>query len=148
MKYKIKVPRTKIAFEKYYYFRWKILRMPLGGKLGSERDDIENESFHLYIKNNSNNVIAVGRIHLIENHKELLLGQIRYMAVHEKYQKMGLGSLLLKELEMIALKNKADEIILHSRESAINFYKKNNYLIIEKSHLLLNQIQHWLMKKK
>ena len=39
------------------------------------------------------------------------------------------------------------EIILQSREIAINFYKKLDYKVEKKTHLLFDDIQHFLMKK-
>ena len=59
-----------------------------------------------------------------------------------------LGTILLEKLEDIASKNNIKNIFLHSRENAIDFYKKNGYIIEKKSHLLFNEVQHWLMKKE
>jgi ribosomal protein S18 acetylase RimI-like enzyme len=36
---------------------------------------------------------------------------------------------------------------LHAREIAIGFYQKLGYQMIEKSHLLFGEIQHYLMEK-
>ena len=70
------------------------------------------------------------------------------MAIDEKIQKQGYGTKILLELEKIAINNKASNIFLHARIEAINFYEKNNYKKVNKSHLLFNKIQHWLMEKK
>jgi hypothetical protein len=40
-----------------------------------------------------------------------------------------------------------NEMILHAREIAIPFYESLGYEIIEKSHCLFNEIQHYLMRK-
>ena len=42
--YKIINPTTVNDFEKYYYLRWILLRRPLKGKKGSEKDNYENKS--------------------------------------------------------------------------------------------------------
>ena len=136
-------PKTKKQFESYYYLRWFILRKPLGQDLGSEKDDIEEQSIHrmVYI---GDCVAAVGRIHF----NSRLEGQIRFMAVAEKFQKKGYGLMLLDDLEQKAIKYNIKKIILHARKSAIMFYEKKDYKIDCKSHLLLGQIQHYKMSKK
>ena len=146
VKYKIQEPISKKEFEEYYLFRWKILRKPLGMSIPSVKDDLENESFHHIIKNENKKIIAVGRVHFI-NSEDNDIGQIRYMAVEDKYQRMGLGEKILESLECKAIDSKIKKMILHARENAIGFYENNGYLIKEKSHLLSDQIQHWLMYK-
>ena len=146
VKYKIQEPITKKEFEEYYLFRWTILRKPLGLSIPSVKDDLENESFHHIIKNENKKIIAVGRVHFI-NCENNDIGQIRYMAVEDKYQRMGLGAKILKSLEYKAIDSNIKKMILHARENAICFYENNGYLIKEKSHLLSNKIQHWLMYK-
>ena len=145
MKYLIDCPRNKSEFEEYYYLRWKILRKPFGKSLGSEKDRLEKESFHIFIKNEFSKVIAVGRLHLINKKKD---AQIRFMAVDRGFQKMGLGTMLLKKLESLAMENNINRVLLHARKAAINFYIKNGYVVEKKSHLLFDEIQHWLMKKE
>ena len=43
----IKKPGTNTEYKDYYYFRWKILRKPLGQKIDSIKDKLENKSYHL-----------------------------------------------------------------------------------------------------
>ena len=74
--------------------------------------------------------------------------QIRYMAISKKYQKLSVGKKILKGLELRAKTDNKKYIVLHARESALNFYINNGYKIVEKSHLLLGKIQHYLMIKK
>ena len=142
----IRAPIDKIDFELYYNFRWRNLRKPLGQKEGSEKDELENESYHLMIVDGGD-ILGVGRIHFIVNNLNKK-AQIRYMAIDQNFQKRGCGSLLLKELEAIALTKKVKHVFLHSRESAVHFYLKNKYNKIKKSHILLGQIQHWYMEKE
>ena len=145
MKIQISSPKTKDELKKYYFLRWKILRKPFNKSLGSEKDEFENQSFHLFIKNESLDIIAVGRLNFVNDKKD---AHIRYMAVDHDFQKKGYGSEILKKLEKFASNNKVNNIYLHSRESALVFYEKNGYKIEKKSHLLFNEIQHWFMKKK
>lgn len=145
MNYIVDSPKTESEFENYFFLRWKILRKPFNKLLGSEKDHLEKESFHVFIKNESLEIIAVGRLHFINNKID---GQIRFMAVDDEFQGMGYGTILLKKIENIAIKNNIKRIFLHARENAINFYKNNGYKIEKKSHLLFDEIQHWLMKKE
>ena len=143
----IKSPRTKKEHNAYFKFRWEKLRKPLGKPKGSEKDDLELMSQHIMLINDCDCVLGVGRVHFIFNnsHKK---AQIRYMAIDEKIQKQGYGTKVLLELEQIAINNNVSDIFLHAREEAINFYIKNNYKKINKSHLLFNKVQHWLMEKR
>tara|TARA_B100000945_G_C20421320_1_gene618167 strand:+ start:455 stop:886 length:432 start_codon:yes stop_codon:yes gene_type:complete len=136
-------PKTSEEYEKYYYLRWKVLRRPLLQPLKSERDDLENSSIHRMIVNEKNEPIAIGRLQINSDSN----AQIRFMAVENKFQGMGLGSRVLYELEILAKKKQCKQIILHARENVLSFYLKKGYRVVNKSHNLFNKIQHWLMKK-
>lgn len=139
----IRSPKTKTDFKKYFEFRWQMLRAPWQQLPGSEQDELENESFHVMAVDENNSVAGVGRIHFISDSD----AQIRYMAVVEDKQKQGLGLQLLHALEQHAMNKNMQHIHLHARETAVGFYQKQNYQLIEKSHLLYNTIQHYKMLK-
>tara|TARA_B100001250_G_scaffold32240_2_gene26360 strand:- start:1234 stop:1677 length:444 start_codon:yes stop_codon:yes gene_type:complete len=141
---KVISPSNNSDFDEYYYFRWEYLRKDLSQKLGTERDDAENISIHRMIKNNNEEIIGVGRLHKISSD----IYQVRYFAVHKDYRRIGLGMYLMKDLEEIAIKDKANYIILNARENALDFYEKLNYKVIKKTNLLFGKIQHYEMKKK
>ena len=140
---KVLLPKTKEDFEKYYELRWRMLRKPWAQPMGSERDDLDTSSYHVMICKKDRIPIGVGRLHFNNAHE----AQIRYMAVDEQHQKKGIGSLLIRTLEEYARHQKADHIILHAREPAIQFYLQHGYKIEEKSYLLFESIQHYQMKK-
>jgi len=139
MKIRIEKPEN---WDEYYGLRWLVLRKPWRQPKGSEKDDMEKKSVHraAFI---GNKMVGVARLHF-NGIKE---AQIRYMAVHPDYRRMGIGSRLLEELEKIARKKKAEYIILNARENAVNFYLKNGYSIIGKSYVLYGTIQHYKMIK-
>lgn len=89
-------------------------------------------------------VLAVGRLHDAGNHT----AQIRYMAVEPGYQRQGLGSRILEQLEQAATAGGYSRIILHAREEAVPFYRSRGYRIIAPSHRLFGAIQHYLMSRK
>ncbi|MEM7400327.1 MAG: GNAT family N-acetyltransferase [Pseudomonadota bacterium] len=134
-------PNTNDEFEKYFKFRWEILRKPLGLALGSEQDRFDTTAFHIAAFKNQN-IIGVGRIQ-IENDKT---SRIRYMAVDEKFRMQGVGSCMLNELEAISYNHSIQICWLYARDKAVKFYLKNNYEVngIADSEL---EIPHQRMQK-
>ena len=142
---KIIEPTTAEEFKKYYNLRYEVLRKPWLQPKGSERDEEEETSLHRMIIDEPNGkAVAVGRLQF----NTIEEAQIRYMAVSDDYQGMGYGSKIVKVLDNIAREKGSRKIILQSRENAVKFYEKNGYKIIEKSYLLFDEIQHWLMEKE
>ena len=139
----IKQPETEKEFEAYYDLRWRVLRKPWQQPKGSEKDELEDESFHIMACDENNNVVSVGRLHF-NNEAE---AQIRYMAVVPEHENKGIGSLTLKALEEYASQKHYKTIVLDSRENAVGFYQKKGYELLEKSHLLFDSIQHYRMGK-
>ena len=135
-------PRTKIEIKRYYQIRFEELRKPWGQPIGSEKDSMENKCIHRMIKA-KNRFAGVARMQY-NNKSE---AQIRYMAIMKRYQRQGLGKILILDLEEIAKNNGISEIMLQSRASAIEFYKSLDYNIEKKTHLLFGEIQHFLMRK-
>jgi len=142
---KIIEPNSSAEFEQYYNLRYEVLRKPWLQPKGSEKDDGDKLSIHRMIIDESNGkAVAVGRLQFNTSEE----AQIRYMAVSDNYQLKGYGNIIVKTLEDIALNKGIRNIILQARENALKFYWKNGYEIIEKSYLLFDEIQHWLMVKK
>ena len=142
---KIIEPNSSAEFEQYYNLRYEVLRKPWLQPKGSEKDDDDKSSIHRMIIDELNGkAVAVGRLQFNTSEE----AQIRYMAVSDNYQLKGYGNIIVKTLEDIALNKGIRNIILQARENALKFYWKNGYEIIEKSYLLFDEIQHWLMVKK
>ena len=142
---KIIEPKSSAEFIIYYNLRYEVLRKPWLQPKGSERDEEEETSLHRMIIDEPNGkAVAVGRLQF----NSIEEAQIRYMAVSDDYQGMGYGSEIVKVLGNIAREKGSQKIILQSRENAVKFYEKNGYKIIEKSYLLFDEIQHWLMEKE
>ena len=138
----VRSPQTEQEWYDYYLLRWQILREPWKQPLGSERDELEDSSYHQLALNNKT-IIGAGRIHIINNST----AQIRYMAVSDSYRRKGIGSKLLVSLENKARKWGCTEIILNARNSCIRFYKKHAYLEIENGPTLYGSIAHTRMRK-
>ena len=141
---KIIEPTSTEEFRKYYTLRYVVLRKPWGQPPGSERDDGEETSIHrMIIDEKTGNALAVGKLQFNSEDE----AQVRYMAVANGYQGKGLGSQIISSLEHIARRHGNKWMILSARENALKFYKNNGYEIVKKTHLLFNEIQHWLMRK-
>ncbi len=144
----IQQPFTAEEFKHYYHLRWKILRAPWGQAEGSEKDDIEHLCFHIMAVTSAltsdSIVIGVARL----QYNDETEAQIRYMAVDKLFEHKGLGRELVATMERQAKKTSHTKIILNARESAIGFYQKTGYELVEKSYLLFDLIQHYRMVKK
>jgi len=139
---KICEPKRDDDFKKYYELRWKVLREPWNQPRGSEKDDMEKESIHLMVCD-EDEVVGVSRLHF--NSREE--AQVRYMAVDERYRGKGIGTMMLAELEKKAREKGASYIILNARENAVDFYRKNGYDVVERTHTLFGSINHFKMRK-
>lgn len=135
-------PETDDEWLRYYDLRWRILRAPWHQPHGSEKDTLESVSIHRMICNDDS-TLAIGRLHPAGSAKM----QIRYMAVDTEFQGQGLGGLILESLEIQAIEFASNTIILHARENAVPFYEHRGYKVIEPSHRLFDQIQHYYMVK-
>jgi thioesterase domain-containing protein len=142
--FECRTPKNQQEFDQYYFLRWKILREPLQQKLGSEKDELESQSIHRAIFDNSGNVIAIARLHYINP----VEAQIRYMAVSADYQGKGLGHQVISILEQHAIELGIKKISLKSREAVQGFYERQGYQNLGFSHLLYNQVRHFLMEKE
>lgn len=138
------VPRTDDDFERYFDLRWRVLRAAWKQPRGSERDDRENDSMHLMIRDENGDALAVGRLHLNSPFE----AQVRYMAVDPAAQNRGLGSVLLRALEQLARNAGAKSIVLNAREPALRFYQKNGYQIEGPGPTLYDSISHLVMRKE
>ena len=91
-----------------------------------------------------NDILGVGRAHFNSKDEP----QIRYMAVDENQQGNGVGSKILQELEKRVQEKGAKYIVLNSRGSAVNFYKKQGYEIISEAPTMFGVIKHFKMRKE
>jgi N-acetylglutamate synthase-like GNAT family acetyltransferase len=140
----VRSPKTEKEIELYRDLRWRILRAPWNQPKGSELDELEAVAFPIMVCEVDGIPIGVGRVHFISKEE----AQIRSMAVEENWCGKGIGSIVLIELEKIALAKGAKKIFLHARDNVVNFYKKNGYKIVKPSHTLFGVIPHFLMEKE
>lgn len=87
--YHLRVPQTEEELERYYQFRWEMLRKPASTK-GSERDAWDAMAHHQMVVDEQGNLVAVGRLYINADNE----ASIRFMAVHPDVQDKGLGTLM------------------------------------------------------
>lgn len=121
-----------------------MLREPWYQPRGSERDELESGATHRMIVDQQHRVLAVGRLHQTSTG----IGQIRYMAVEPAYQEQGLGKMILRALEVEALRQELHTLFMHAREPVIGFYQHEGYRLGEPSHTLFGSIPHYCMQKQ
>jgi len=142
-KVKFRSPKNQKEFDEYDFFRWKVLRDPLGKTIETLKDKFDKDSYHIMGLYNKV-IIASGRVHFNNDNE----AQIRYMAVDEAFRAKGIGKEVLKILEKYIKKNNAKKIILNARNDVIEFYKNSNYLAVEEYLGSDTGIPHTRMEKK
>ncbi len=146
----IQPPHTPAEWATYYHLRYAVLRQPWQQPPGSERSPADEEpgTVHALLLAAGDGeapvALAVGMLQPTGAHQ----GQIRFMAVAPEAAGQGLGRRVVAYLEDQGLARGFTEIVLHSREAAVGFYQRLGYAVVEPSHLLFDEIQHFLMRKQ
>lgn len=138
-------PSSEAEWSAYYGLRYSVLRAPWNQPKGSERASDDPQSIHGLLLNEQGEALAVGRIHTLSETE----AQIRFMAVNPRHRRLGLGKAILQYLEAMAQRRNPElsTICLQARDSAVPFYISQGYTIKEKTFLLFETIQHYLMEK-
>jgi N-acetylglutamate synthase-like GNAT family acetyltransferase len=142
MNIELREPKTADDYALYYDLRWRILRKPWTQDRESSKDEHESLAVHLMAWVD-NTMVGVGRLHFNAPEE----AQIRYMAVEESYAGHGVGTVILKELEVRAKRAGATRIVANARENALSFYEKNGYRLIERADTLFESLVHWRIFK-
>lgn len=121
--YKLITPKTENQLNKYYLFRWQMLREPWNLPMGSERDEFDIMSHHRMIVDGRGRPMAIGRVYFTPDDE----AQVRFMAVKPNRRSKGLGSLILVALESLARQEGAKRLVCNAREDAISFYQSNGF---------------------
>jgi predicted GNAT family N-acyltransferase len=108
--------------------RNQILRRPLGLELSNEQINAENNDFHFgcYHQN-----ALVGCLILSPVSHSPAKIKMRQVAVAEKFQRTGVGQAMVAAAEKFASEKGFKEIVLHARDTAVPFYLKLKYQIID-----------------
>ena len=146
----IHAPRTPAEWAAYYQLRYAVLRQPWQQPPGSERvpaDDEPGTVHALLLADDTTETPAALAIGMLQP-TGARQGQIRFMAVATEAAGRGLGQRVVAYLEERARAADLREIVLHARESAVGFYAKLGYAVVEPSHVLFGVVPHFLMRKE
>ncbi len=122
--------------------RTEILRKPLG--LVYTQSQLEAESSDILIGAFEKEEI-IGCCLLTPKENNQL--QLRQMAVANSVQGKGIGRKILIFAEEICKDYKCNSIVLHARNTAVDFYKKSGYQVFGKMYYEVS-IPHYSMEKQ
>jgi ribosomal protein S18 acetylase RimI-like enzyme len=145
----VQPPRTPADWDAYYQLRYAVLRQPWQQPPGSERVPADEEpgTVHALILADAEGAPVALGIGMLQP-TSAQQGQIRFMAVAPEAAGKGLGQQLMAYLEAQARAMGLNEIVLHSRETAVGFYQRLGYTVVEPSYTLFGNIPHFLMRKQ
>lgn len=118
--FKLITPTTENQLNKYYQFRWQMLREPWRMPVGSERDEYDVVSHHRMIVDSRGRPMAIGRLYITPDND----GQIRYMAVKGNRRSKGMGSLVLVALNRSRAKKVRNVWYVMPVKTRLRFMKK------------------------
>ena len=140
---KLSEPRTPYEVEEYFDFRWRELRAPWHQPRGSERDEFEDQAFHVTAHTLHGDLVGIGRIHQTTDGN----AQIRYMATRDSHRGLGIGRAIVLRLEQHAREIAVEQVFLNARQGSVPFYEKLGYEITGVGPTLFGTIRHKRMLK-
>ncbi len=120
----IKKPATRDDFKAYYDLRYKVLREPWGQPRGTEKDDYEPLSQHFMAVDDATGEI-VGVVKMFE--KSAGVCWFSHLAVSNRYQKKGIGKLLMAHVEDQARAQGFRTLGCMSRLNTTGYFEKMGY---------------------
>lgn len=129
------------AYRRVVALREAVLRVPLGLRYAPEDLAVESGQLHL-----AGFIGDIPVASLILQRQTPTQGKLRQMAVSISVQRKGLGARLLHAMEALAAAQGYTRLVLHARESALEFYRKAGYGI---SGARFSEVglPHWRMEK-
>lgn len=143
MKIEIRKPQTDAEWKDYFDLRYRILRAPLNQPIGSEKNEGDSVGVHFALYEDDI-LKAIARL----DRAKPEIAQVRFVAVEEGVQGKGFGKAIMTATENAAKDRGDTKMILHARDYAVDFYLKLDYQLLEKSYLLFEVLQHYLMEKE
>ena len=120
------IPFNSEMYFKTISLRYEVLRRPLGLEFSSEQLIKECNDFHLA------GIDENGNLHccLVLTPVDLMTIKMRQVVVENTMQGKGIGGKLVEYSEELAKEKGYKVMILHARESAVEFYKKHHYEVV------------------
>jgi GNAT superfamily N-acetyltransferase len=128
-------------YEQMLNLRDLVLRKPLGMVLDRSSLGIEKNAF-LYLAVSGPDTIGTALFF----QKSPITLWLKQFAIHPLFHRKSIGSTFLKYLESEAVNFGVNEVYVHARDVALQFYEKQNYVIISDAFLEVG-ISHHAMHK-
>lgn len=130
-----------IDYDRSLDLRHRILRLPLGlslfeEDLASDADDIHIAAFE------NTKIVGILLLKPLDNQTV----KMRQVAIDEGYKASGIGTKMIAFAEKYCRENNIKTITLNARETAVAFYKKNEYQIVSDVFYEVG-IRHFRMEK-
>lgn len=123
----IKIPRTREDFKAYYDLRYRVLRQPWGQVKDTEKDDYEPISQHfMAVDEDSGDIVGVVKVF----EKSPGMGWVSHLAVDYKYQKKGIGKMLLQAVELASRESGYKILGCMSRLNTTAYFEKLGFQIV------------------
>jgi len=122
--------------------RARLLRAPLGLTFASEELEAESAELHFALVDQGQVRACAVIVPLSSD-----LAKLRQMAVHENYQRQGLGSSLIRQIEPALQQRGFQHIELNAREEAVDFYQRLGYQTVGDRFMEVG-IGHWKMHRE
>ena len=122
--------------------RDRLLRAPLGLTFSLEELEAESADLHFALVDQEQVRACAVIVPLSSD-----LAKLRQMAVHENYQRQGLGSSLIRQIESALQQRGCQNIELNAREEAVSFYQRLGYQTAGDRFMEVG-IGHWKMRRQ
>jgi predicted GNAT family N-acyltransferase len=116
------IPYKSREYYQALSLRDEVLRKPLN-LFFSEEDILQDASYVHFAILNADLIIATAQLVLLTSQN----AKMRQVAVHPGFQRKGIGKKLVDEMELWCTQNNINNIELHARETAMDFYLSLNY---------------------
>lgn len=118
--YHLRVPQTETELERYYQFRWEMLRKLFHQPRGSDRDAWDTMAHHQMVVDEEGDIVAIGRLYISPDDE----ASIHFMAVHPSVQGKGLGTLIAMALESVARQGGVKPVTCSARKDTVEFFAR------------------------
>jgi len=128
-------------YEQSLLLRNEILRVPLGMDIAGEDLSCESADIHIgaFDKDSLVGVLVFSPVDKSTIH-------MRQVAVSAACQSKGIGSQMVKFSEQVAQQNGYSKIVLHARNTAIEFYRKLCYSVVGEEFTEVSIPHHEMQK--
>lgn len=139
----VKRVKTRLQMEKEFNIRQEVFVKEQGVPPEVELDEfdtLQGPCKHILVEVDGN-AVGTGRVRFVDE-----FGKLERICVLKSYRNLGLGKVIVKELEQIAKEEGVEKVKLHAQTHAKQFYEKLGYEV-QSDEFMEEGIPHYLMVK-